>query len=366
MTSTAPTASLNVLALGASLALLYVFRAVLWPMALAMVMWVLINALIQGITRVWPRASRWTVRIVAGLIVSALAIGATLVAIQGGENLVRKAPALVDRLDQLLLQASQALGLGPRVSSETLLSKLDLPAVLRGVFGEAQSAVSGMALAILFLVFFLATSDLIRTKLGIIAAARPSSNMMLILERTARSVQSYVGDHTLTGMMIAGASGLVMLAFHLENVLFWTLALFLLTYLPVIGIALGSIVPSLFALLQFSTPWPAVAIFVAIQVIASVVGNLILPRLEAQSQNIDPAAGLFAVFVWSVLWGIPGAFLAVPLTMAVMYQLAQFDSLKWAAILISNDGHPFPEAEAEGPDARLSSDKEHSAAKRGG
>jgi predicted PurR-regulated permease PerM len=344
------------LAFAASLALLYVFRAVLWPMALALAMWVLINALIHRITRVWPRASRWTVRIAAGLIVGALAIGATLIAIQGGEALARKAPVMVERVDQLLLQGCHAVGSRACVSPATLLSKLDLASLLRSAFGQAQSAVSGIVLAILYLAFFLATSDLIRTKLGIIATERPSSNMTLILERTARGLQSYVWVHTLTGLMTAVASGLVMLAFGLDNVLFWTLALFLLTYLPVIGIALGSIAPSLFALLQFSTFWPAVAIFVSIQAIAFIVGNMILPRLQAQSQNIDAVAGMVAVLVWSILWGIPGALLAVPLTMAAMFQFAQFDSLRWIAILISNDGRPFPEAEPRGVRAPPSSD----------
>lgn len=73
------------------------------------------------------------------------------------------------------------------------------------------------------------------------------------------------------------------------------------------------------------------------------MGNLILPRMQARSQNIDPSASLLAIGVWSIVWGIPGAFLAVPLTLALMFQFAQFDSLRWLAILISNDGRPLPE-----------------------
>ena len=65
---------------------------------------------------------------------------------------------------------------------------------------------------------------------------------------------------------------------------------------------------SLFALIQFPTAWQAITIFVVIQVVATVVGNLIYPRLQAETQNIDPVATLLSLAFWSWLWGLPGAF----------------------------------------------------------
>jgi AI-2 transport protein TqsA len=104
------------------------------------------------------------------------------------------------------------------------------------------------------------------------------------------------------------------------------------------------VAPALFALVQFPSVWPALEIFAAIQLIAFLISSLILPKMQADVQNIDPSASLLAMGLWSILWGIPGAFLAIPLTLALMYQLAQFESLRWLAIFISNDGQPFPEA----------------------
>jgi hypothetical protein len=36
---------------------------------------------------------------------------------------------------------------------------------------------------------------------------------------------------------------------------------------------------------------------------------------------------------------LPGAFLAVPMTIMLMLVLAQFDSTRWVAALLSNDGN---------------------------
>ena len=69
----------------------------------------------------------------------------------------------------------------------------------------------------------------------------------------------------------------------------------------------GLIAPALFALIQFPTVWQANAvIFVVIQVVATVVGNMIYPRLQAATQNIDPLATILSLSFWILLWGLAG------------------------------------------------------------
>ncbi len=151
--------------------------------------------------------------------------------------------------------------------------------------------------------------------------------MLAVLDRTVRGAEGHVWIQTDTGLMIAANSVRVMVLAGFENAALWTLAPFLPSFIPVLGVAIGSVAPALFAVLQFPTVGPAVSIFLGIQAVSFVVGDLILPRRQARSQNIDPSASLLAVGVWRIVWGIPEAFLAVPLTLALMFQLAQFDSL---------------------------------------
>jgi len=75
-------------------------------------------------------------------------------------------------------------------------------------------------------------------------------------------------------------------------------------------------------------------------VAAFVVGNLIYPRMQADTQNIDPVATILALSFWGFLWGIPGAFLAVPLTLMLMIICGEFENTRWVAVLLSNDGRP--------------------------
>jgi predicted PurR-regulated permease PerM len=76
-----------------------------------------------------------------------------------------------------------------------------------------------------------------------------------------------------------------------------------------------------------------------------VVGNLVYPRMQAETQNIDPVVTLLSLALWTLLWGLAGSFLAVPMTLIGMMIFAQFDSTRWVAAMLSNDGKPiFPNA----------------------
>jgi predicted PurR-regulated permease PerM len=62
--------------------------------------------------------------------------------------------------------------------------------------------------------------------------------------------------------------------------------------------------------------------------------------MQADTQNIDPIVTIVALSFWTLLWGIPGAFLAVPMTLMLMMVFAQFESTKWVTAALSNDGKP--------------------------
>lgn len=70
--------------------------------------------------------------------------------------------------------------------------------------------------------------------------------------------------------------------------------------------------------------------------------------MQAARQNVDPAIGILAFSIWSLLWGISGAVLAYPLTLTLMIAFAQFERTRWIAVLISNDGKPAASVDAEG------------------
>jgi predicted PurR-regulated permease PerM len=345
MTQTARLHQLNLVTLAAACALLWAFRSVLAPFTLAFVIAILIDASIRALGRRLPVSNAKSARVIAGAGVVGILLAGAAVLADGVARIAASIPRLLPELDRLVREIALAAGLRTPVGLQGLAAHLDAPALAAKTVGVIQDAVSGTGLVSLFLVFILACRPLIKAKLLVVASSDSAGRVLALLDRSVQGVETYAWIQTVTGLMIAAGSCAVMLALGLHDALFWAVLIFLFAYLPVVGVVLGGLGPALFALLQFPSAWPAILIFGGIQAVGMVVGNLILPKMQADSQNIDPAMSMVAVGIWSILWGVPGAFLAVPLTLALMAHLSQHENLRWLAILISNDGLPDSIAE---------------------
>lgn len=337
--SSAKDAAILAIGTAAAAALLHVFSSILWPFAFACVIAILIHAMLRAVEAVVPWASRRLVLAALGLAALGLLFLAGAVVMRGAGELVVQAPVLLDKINALLASASRRGGLNEPLTLNPLIGKLDALSAASELLGGLRHAGSGLMVTALFVTFILVSWQMIERRVRI--ATVGGGRTRQALERSIRSVETYLWLQTVTSVINAGASGLIMFAVGLDSWGVWTVALFMLSFIPFLGVAVGSIGPALFALLQFPSAWPSVVIFLGIQAVAFVVGNLVLPRLQATTQNIDPSAGLLSLGAWSILWGLPGAFLAIPLTLALMYLLAGSRRLRWIAVMMSNDGVPL-------------------------
>jgi len=327
--------------LAAAIALLYFLSGILIPLVIAFVLVVLVDAVVMFINARWPGAPKWVVSAAAGLVVILSASGGMFVLAQGAVQVVQQGPALLDRIDVLVQNAGRSLHLKEPLGLQALVGSVSIPRIAGSVLETVQGIAGAILLIVIYFGFMVAGRRRISRKIDAVAGTSERKiAIKRIIGRIAADIRTYLWVQAVTGIFLALAAAAVMLAVGLNNVLFWTVIFFLLTFIPNIGVTVGSIAPALFALLQFDSVWPAIAIFAVIQVAAFIVGNLVYPRLQADTQNIDPVTTILALSLWTFLWGLPGAFLAVPMTLMLMMAFAQFDGTKWVAAALSNDGEP--------------------------
>lgn len=325
----------------AAVALLHYLASIIIPFVIAFVLAVLVNALVRFIQDRWATAPAWAVSLLGGVLVILTASAGIFAMAQGVAQIMSQGPALIARLDDLTLEIGRSLHLHEPLRLASIIGKVSIADVAGFLLSGMQGLLSGLLLMVVYFGFMIAGRKRIAAKVE--RAAGSSSRAKMINSTVARietDIETYVWVQTITGLILTAAATAVMLAVGLDNVLFWAVIFFLLTFIPNIGVTVGSVAPSLFALVQFSTVWQAITIFAVIQIVATIVGNLIYPRLQAHTQNIDPVATLLSLAFWSWLWGLPGAFLAVPMTLMSMMVFSQFGSTKWVAAMLSNDGNP--------------------------
>ena len=102
-------------------------------------------------------------------------------------------------------------------------------------------------------------------------------NIRSLLGRISGGIQSYLWVMTLMSALTAGLSYLVLRLMHVEHAGFLTTAIFFLNFIPTIGSILGTVLPAVFALLQFQALGPVIVMLAAIGAVQFVIGNVLLP-----------------------------------------------------------------------------------------
>lgn len=138
---------------------------------------------------------------------------------------------------------------------------------------------------------------------------------------------------------MSALTGIVVWSFALiagiELATAWGVIAFVLNYIPFIGPLFATVFPTLFAFAQFESWKLAIAVFACLNAIQFFIGSYLEPRIAGATLSISPFVVLFAVFFWSFLWGIAGAFMGVPIVIAVLTVCDEHESARWIAVLLS-------------------------------
>lgn len=139
-----------------------------------------------------------------------------------------------------------------------------------------------------------------------------------------------------TGAMVWVLASATGLRFAAE----WGVMAFALNYIPFVGPFVATFLPTLYAVAQFDSLYSALALFAGLNLIQFVIGSYIEPRVAGYALAITPFVVLFSVFFWVFIWGMFGAFIGVPITIALVTYCAQSPSTVWITRLLGAPGPP--------------------------
>jgi AI-2 transport protein TqsA len=340
--------SLAVVAVGAAV---YWLADILTPLAMAIFLLIMIDGVKRSVAVRTPIPERWAG--VAALILVVLGFFASIAIIAYGaagffDQTSNDAVRLGPRLDQILTDVYRLFNIPAAPTATELLARADVAQYLAIIARQAQGVVTGAIFVMIYLGFLLASQNGFRRKLVNLFPDRTArSEALEVFQRVRGGVEGYIWVQSVTGAMICAAAWILMRIVGLPNAEFWTFVIFVVGFIPVLGGAVAGLAPPLFALVQFTSYWPALILLAGLQAILFISGNFIQPRMQGENQNIDPVVVLLALAFWGKVWGVVGMFLSTPLAVMAMAILAEFRGSRWMAVLLSGDGEPY--AESDGP-----------------
>jgi predicted PurR-regulated permease PerM len=221
----------------------------------------------------------------------------------------------------------------------TSLNPSSIAAALRQIGGQGYSLLSFAIVAFAFTVLGLLEVELARGNIERLDTPRLRRSLLDPARDISAKLRKYMAVRSLMSLL----TGLVVWAFALvagmELATAWGVIAFVLNYIPFIGPLVATVFPALFALAQFESPDLALLVFASLNGVQFFIGSYLEPRIAGAQLALSPFMVLFAVFFWSLLWGVAGAFIGVPILIAALTVCAEHDSTRWLATLMAG-GEP--------------------------
>ena len=323
--------------------LLVIGKALLVPLAIAIFIWILLAAIKSLLVRLAPggmHVPAWLGNVV-GILVIVASVYATITVIIGqSEALAAAVPVYQANLTAIIASLKQSLNIVELPTTESLLSQLDLTAILSWVGDSVTALMSDVVLIAIYVGFLLAEEHILPTKIRHLHKdPEKAERISQLATDVSESIQRYIGMKTLVSLLTGVVSYAVLAVVGVDFAIIWALLVFFLNFIPTIGSIVAVVFPALLTLVQFDTITPFLIVAIGLGGTQFVIGNIIEPTYMGKSLNLSSLMILLALSFWGTVWGLPGMFLAVPLMVMAGIVCAQFRGLRWIAVILSVDGN---------------------------
>lgn len=333
----------------------YVGRGVLIPLVVAGFLGFLIFTLKENVRRT-PIVGRympdWLGYMVAFILIGAGAVIFVEIIRANVETLLTDWPNYERRLRGLLeegLAYLRGVGFLPAelVGGVEQIQEAAID-IIRPLLSQAAGSLRGLTsnfltfiTVFLYLVFLLIERGRLFKKIGLLGA---DGRQRKIINETIADigvmVRQYITVKTMSNLVTATASYIIMSVIGVQFAGFWALLIFVLNYIPIFGAASAITLPVLLSLVQPDGGGVRMALITltSLLVAEQIMSNVIEPRIVGRTLNLSPLVILFTLGVWGSMWGFAGLLLSVPMTVTLMIVLTQFQSTRPIAIMLSADG----------------------------
>lgn len=344
--------SLIILATIASFYVLVVGKAFLVPLAVAVMIWYVINALSRTYTRFipWIDSPNW-ITTSASLISIGLFIMFSVDIVRGNiADVTAAAPTYKANFDQLAARLIERFDLTTLPNAKQIISGFEVAPVISNLAAAFTNMISNIFLVLLYVLFLMLEQGTFKKKIAkMFPDQGQQGSIMSILAHAQDDIQTYLWIKTITSTITGMVSYFVLLLVGVDFAGFWAFTIFLLNFIPTVGSIVATIFPALLALIQFDNPiGPFLIVLIGVGAIQVVVGNFLEPKLMGNTLNVSPLVVMLSLTLWGSLWGIAGMFLSVPITVMMLIIFAHFNGTRYLAVLLSGDGNlKFTESNAD-------------------
>lgn len=229
-------------------------------------------------------------------------------------------PGIQEKLGQAVADVSEMITIVGLSKEEqaNLISKLSDQSG-GNVLGLIQNAISASTFSIVLLVLIPVYAVLIlyyrQYWVKILARIFPSENnegLREMLTLTIKAYYNFIKGMALVYIVVGSLNSVGLLLLGVPHAILFGFIASILTFVPYVGIIVGSLLPMAMAWITYDSIWYPVGIIGIFAFVQYLEANVIFPVAVSNRLNVNTLVMLLAIFTGGILWGMAGMILFVP------------------------------------------------------
>jgi predicted PurR-regulated permease PerM len=231
---------------------------------------------------------------------------------------------------------------GPPAETPNEEAEKPVPVVVQtpSVLWQLPSLLESLAtagLVIVLVIFMLIRYADLRSRLLHLAGYGRLTMATKALDEAGHRISRYLLMQSIINGSFGLAAGLGFFMIGLPYAILWGFLAAVLRFIPYVGPAIAGILPSALSLAVFPG-WVEPFLVIGLIVLLELASNMVMePLLYGQSAGVSEVALLVAVAFWTWLWGPVGLVLATPLTVCLGVLGKYIPQMEFVGVLLSDE-----------------------------
>lgn len=291
------------------------------------------------------RTPEWLRRllVLAGFV--GVVAGLTSIVITTGQKMVATAPGYQANLEHMLTSTTGFFGISHDPDWQSIraatIGRINMQSLFGSVLGSVGAMAGMVVLVVVYALFLTSERGRFAAKLAMALPDDSAAQTKRMVADINRRIGDYLAVKTGINIILALISLLILWLCGVDYALFWAVVIGLLNYIPYVGSMLAVLFPVLLTLAQFGSVQTTLLVAGLLTAAQMFVGNVLEPNMIGKQVNLSPFVVLVSLSLWSSLWGIAGAILAIPLTSMLVIVLAAFSATRPLAIMLVEDASAY-------------------------
>lgn len=217
------------------------------------------------------------------------------------------------------------------VNLSEIINGLPVMSLFKGAGAWALNLISTTGLVFIFLLFLFTGSPVKTEK----EELEQTKNMGEVGREINLQISKYLSVKLFTSSITAAIVFVILSVFGLDLAFVFAFLTFILNFIPTVGSLIATALPIPVALLQYESSITVALVILIPGAVQFCIGSIMEPKMMGKSLNLHPITVLLSLMFWSLIWGVVGAFLAVPITAILKIVLNKIEGGKYITAWMS-------------------------------